>query len=98
VAFSSDQRAGETYSLSDSGGDALFSVTAVKTFQCVMITSEDLSLGEIYTFSSGGTSSGDVINEVLVSGGSLSGSSEMFKVTLSDYITTVDESGNAASV
>ncbi len=98
VVFSSDQQAGETYSLSDSSDNLLFTVTAVKTFRCVMITSEDLTLDETYTFFLGGTSSGDVINEVLMSGGSLSGGSEMFTVTLNDYITTVDESGNAASV
>jgi hypothetical protein len=98
VIFDNTQQAGSTYSAKDSSGKTIVSFTAFKTYQCAMITSGNLVLGGTYTFSSGGTYSGDSLNEVLYTGGSISGDDDMFIFAFSDIVTTLDQDGNVSAL
>ena len=98
VVFDSNQQAGSSYSVKDNGGNTVASFTSVKTYQCVMITSPDFVQGEAYTFSSGGTYSGDRLNEVLYTDGGISGDVDMFTFTFSDNVTTLDQNGSATAL
>lgn len=63
------QSSGTTVSVTDSSGNELMSFTPASSYNCLLISSPDLSVGQTYTITAGGESQ-DVTLEDYISGGS----------------------------
>lgn len=59
MTFDEAQQANSTVNIATSDGKSIFTVSPEKQFQSIVISTPDLKQGDTYTFSSGGTATGD---------------------------------------
>ena len=92
VTFTTTQEAGQTVAILDEEGKAVVSFTAKKAFQTVSMVSDLLESGKTYTFSYGGTISGESKNglatDVQYTDGTI-----VTDFVIEDAITYLNESG-----
>ena len=62
MTFDEAQQANSTVNITTSDGKSIFTVSPEKQFQSIVISTPDLKQGETYTFSSGGTATGESQN------------------------------------
>ena len=59
MTFDEAQQANSTVNIATSDGKSIFTVSPEKQFQSIVISTPDIQQGETYTFSSGGTATGE---------------------------------------
>ena len=92
ITFTTVQVAGQTVAVLDETGKAVVSFTGTKEFQTVTITSDLFESDKTYTFSYGGTVSGETTNG-LGTNVEYTGGTTVCEFTMSDVVTYLNESG-----
>ncbi len=92
LIFNGTVPAGETINVANSSGETIFTFTPVKDIQSIVFSLPNLSIGETYTISYGGSAS-ETSEFGLVIGGSYSGGTVYTTLTLSSIVTQVGSGG-----
>ena len=92
MTFTSSQEANSLVNLQDEAGNTILSFAPSKTYQSVIISSPLLEEGKTYSFSYGGSMSGDA-TDGLYQAGTYTGGTKVTDFTISDSITYLSETG-----
>ena len=92
MTFTSNQEANSIVNLQDEAGNTILSFAPSKSYQSVIISSPLLEEGKTYSFSYGGSMSGDAIDG-LYEAGTYTGGTKVTDFTISDSITYLSETG-----
>jgi hypothetical protein len=90
--FNGTVPAGVTINVANSAGETVFTFTPAKDIQSIVFSTPDLTVGESYTISSGGSAS-ETSDLGLVMGGTYSGGTVYTTVTLSSVVTQIGAGG-----
>ena len=96
VTYTASQSAGTAFALTAEDGSVVVSYTPSKSYRCVCISTPELTRGASYTLYRGGACSGQG-TEGLITGGTLSGGTELTQVTLSSAATSISSDGGTVS-
>ena len=96
ISFTSEQAAGTLVNLSDADGNSIITYSPAKQYQSVVISTPELTQGQTYALSSGGSDSGE-LSDGLYTGGAYSPGTQLTDITLSSVSTSVSDSGDAIS-
>lgn len=96
VYYSSTQPAGTLISLSDKDGTPLVTFAPTKEYQTAVISTPELTRGETYVLSAGGTAGSGTSGD-LITGGASTGGTVLTEVTLSDVVTAISDDGSPAT-
>lgn len=89
VIFSSEKSAGTFVHIEDQNGNELLTYSPVKSYQSVVFSSPDLTIGSTYKIYTGGSSSG-TSTDGLYSGGTYTAGSLYSSFTVSSRVTTIN--------
>ena len=92
ITFTSSQEANSLVNLQDESGNTILSFAPSKVYQSVIISSPLLQEGKTYSFSYGGSMSGEAIDG-LYQTGTYTGGTKVTDFTISDTITYLSEEG-----
>jgi hypothetical protein len=92
MTYPETQAAGTLLHLEDSDGNTVATFAPEKDYQAVFISSPNLEKDKDYTLYSGGTSTGKEADG-LYSDGDYTGGTKVVKITISDSVTWLNESG-----
>lgn len=92
ITFTNSQEANSLVNLQDESGNTILSFAPSKVYQSVIISSPLLQEGKTYSFSYGGSMSGEAIDG-LYQTGAYTGGTKVTDFTISDAITYLSEEG-----
>ena len=92
MTFTSSQEANSIVNLQDEAGNTILSFAPSKSYQSVIISSPLLEEGKTYSFSYGGSMSGNA-TDGLYEAGTYTGGTKVTDFTISDPITYLSEAG-----
>lgn len=92
VYYSETQKAGTAFNLSDENGSSIVTYIPQKDYQCILITSPEISQGETYTLSSGGESDAKETNGLYV-GGTYTNGTKVCDIEVSAAQTKINSDG-----
>ena len=92
ITFANSQEANSLVNLQDEAGNTILSFAPSKAYQSVVISSPLLEEGKTYSFSYGGSMSGDA-TDGLYQTGTYTGGTKVTDFTISDAITYLSETG-----
>lgn len=96
VTYTASQSAGTSFALTAENGSVVVSYTPSKAYRCVIISTPELSPGSLLYALQRGACSGQE-TEGLITGGTLSGGTELTQVTLSSAVTSISSDGGTVS-
>ncbi len=96
VYYTEAQSANTLVSLVDSTGKSIVSFAPSKTYQSILISSPSITKDKTYSLINGGESS-VALNNNYATGGTLTGGTCLTKITISDVVTKISDTGEAVT-